>query len=91
LSLAGADRKVFTHDQKIFEIFRPPNVTGASLQASSYDGGTTVYVYGTGFRTYLGLSCQSLWCLDYDEAAGVATCKTRTFASAMFINSTTVS
>jgi len=49
---------VYTTNRLIFELFRPPNVTGASVLSSPYSGGTTVYVYGNGFRSYLGLSCQ---------------------------------
>lgn len=90
MTLSGIDRRVYTTNRQIFELFRPPNVTGASVRSSPYNGGTVVYVYGQGFRSYLGLSCQSLWCLDFESTAGIATCKSTTFSTAMYINTTTV-
>eukprot|EP00960_Hanusia_phi_P030352 748537-Hanusia_phi.AAC.6 len=77
----------YTDSQWIFSLYRAFNVTGANLLLAPYSGGTDIYVSGEGFYSFPGLSCRLKWCLDYTVES---TCQTTLFASALFMNDTTI-
>lgn len=55
----------FSQNERIFTLYRPPNVTSVSISSGPYTGQTDVIFYGEGFFSFLGLACRLLWCLDY--------------------------
>ena len=78
----------FSQNERIFTLYRPPNVTGLSVASGPYSGKTEVIFQGQGFYSFLGLSCRLLWCLDYSLTV---TCQYQEFlAKPMSIDMTSV-
>ena len=92
---SGIQNPIFTQQLSRFILYKPPNVTGSSLIALPYAGGSVLTVSGQYFdslgRTDTqantgGLKCRLLWCANY---LAESTCKYTPFVSGDVINSTT--